>query len=235
MLLGLSLATGATIVLVGLHIVRRGSLPEACRADDSPKPSDGAIKLAPPQPGTWLVVRSRRLRDIQLALRLHNSKPCPCTEALSGGRGVFIAPPADRWTLVTGSGLPEPGEDIDLCFRFLQRVSRCLGTVQYFNVNRLQSHHAWIWCERGRVVRAYAWTGYTAWNQGPETTAERELGLRCLPYSDPTESRFEDDFAAANTEKVSLLAARWGADPVAILDALREPAHGIAGDPWRLD
>ena len=235
MVLSLSLAVGGAIVLLGIQLNRKGLVPQPRNEDAVSNPGRARLMLPQPPPTTWLVVRGRSLGEIQSALRLHNSKPCPCAEGLRGSQAIFIAPPSGRWTLVTGSGLPEPGEDIDLCFRFIQRLSRKLGTIQYFNSNRMQNHHAWVWCERGRVIRAYAWIGHTAWNQGLETSAERDLGLRCLPYLATADRGFADDFAAANTEKVSLLAARWGADPAAILDALREPANGIAGDPARLD
>ena len=234
-LLSLSFAAGGTVVLFVVYLVRKGPVSAPRSVEALSHSDEDAGALAQPRPSTWLVILGRSLRDVQMALRLHNPKSCPCAEGLNGEQGIFIAPPSGRWTLVTGWGLPEPGDDIDFCFRFIQRLSLRLGTVQYFSSDRMKHHHAWVWCERGRVIRAYAWIGYTAWNQGLETSAERCLGVRCLPYSAPTEPGLSDEFAVINAEKVPVLASRWGADPATIFDALREPACGVAGDPFPLD
>ena len=37
-------------------------------------------------------------------------------------------------------------------FALLRRLSRTLGHVQFFSLNRALNHHAWVWMEDG-VVR----------------------------------------------------------------------------------
>lgn len=137
---------------------------------------------------------------------------------------------------MNGSGLPDPSEDVDACFRFLLDLSRKLGHVQFFRVVRLPGHHAWAQVEAGRVVQAYAWAGRTLWNQGIKTRAELDLGLKCFPYleSPPRPLGGRSDIITANTEKVPLLAARWSLDPATVDERLFEQACGIAGEPSHL-
>jgi hypothetical protein len=133
---------------------------------------------------------------------------------------------------VVGSLLPEPAEDVDACFRFLQRLSRELGEVQFFSVNRVVGHHAWARFECGLALRGYAWAGETLWNQGHKTWAERKLGLRCYDYceSDARSQFAQLERSRANAEKILLLAAIWSLDPSSIDDSALAHAFGIAGD-----
>ena len=147
-----------------------------------------------------------------------------------GDQKLFISPPVTGWVLVVGSLVPDPGEDVDLCFRFLQKLSLELGEVQFFSVNRAVGHHAWARFERGRVIRGYAWAGETLWNQGPRTWAERKLGMKCCDYGQTQERPAGLERSSANTEKVPLLASIWSVDPASIDDGALTDALGIAGD-----
>jgi hypothetical protein len=184
------------------------------------------------RPSSWLAVKSRNLRAVQSALGLHNPKPCSWIEGLANDEKLFIAPPVKGWIIVMGSGLPEPCDDVDAFFRFLLEISRKLGRVQFFNASAVVQHHAWIEADHGRVVRAYAWAGRTLWSQGKLTLAERELGLNCFDYSDPTQPfPFSlRDRINANVEKVPLLAARWSLDPAAIDESFLQHERGVAGE-----
>ena len=187
------------------------------------------------RPNCWLAIKSRNLLAVQAALALHNPKPCPFLRGLSGEEKLFIAPPVNGWILVTGSGLPEPNEDVDACFRFVVELSRKLGKVQFFSYSRVLQHHAWVQADGGHVVRAYAWAGKTLWKQGFRTQAEKDLGLRCFDYLEPSQRPLfgQPDCIAANLEKVPLLAARWSLDPARIDEHLVETERGIAGEPSR--
>lgn len=187
------------------------------------------------RPSSWLAVKSRSLIAVQAALGLNNAKPCSWVEGLTGDDKLFIAPPVKGWILVMGSGLPDPGDDPDACFRFLTGLSRRLGQVQYFCASRILNHHAWVRADGGRVTRAYAWAGRTVWKQGRRTPAERDLDLKCFDYAEPVEKSFfgEHDAVAANVDKVPLLASRWSLDPARIENRLLENEHGVAGEPSR--
>ena len=187
------------------------------------------------RPTTWLAVRSRNVHAVQVALGLHNVQPCTWSEGLSGEEKLFIAPPVKGWVLIVGSGLPDPADDVDVCFRFLTSLSQKLGHVQFFKANRVLGHHAWVRLEDGQVMRGYAWAGKTLWNQGLTTRAETEFGLKCFDYFESPDQTFEEsEIAAANVEKVASLASRWSLDPASVDEELFEHAYGIAGEPPRL-
>jgi hypothetical protein len=184
-----------------------------------------------PRPGRWLAIRTRDTQAVQLALGLRNPQPCSWTEGVITSRKLFIAPPVNGWTLVFGAGLPAPDVDVDICFRFLNELSRKLGHVHFFQADSILQHHAWAQLESGRVVRAYAWAGTTLWQQGVKTSAEIALGLNCFGYGETSGS---DDWAmadhlVANVEKVPLLAQRWSLDPAEIDGRMLGLQPGIAG------
>jgi hypothetical protein len=199
---------------------------------------DLSFSIAPAvlkRPTLWLAVRSRNVHAVQMALGLNNAQPCTWLEGLAGDEKLFIAPPVKGWVLIIGSGLPDPADDSDVCFRFLTGLSQKLGHVQFFQANRALGHHAWVRVESGRVVRGYAWAGKTVWNQGVETRPELEFGMKCFQYFEsPDESFEQSDMIAANVEKVSSLAARWSLDPGTVEEHLFEHVYGIAGEPPRL-
>lgn len=178
----------------------------------------------------WLVVKCNNPSLVQAALNLHQPTACSWDEGLSEARDdkLFISPPVNGWILVIGSGLPGPFEDVDKCFVFLTNLSRKLGQVQFFSASRVVNHHAWAMVERGRVYRAYAWAGEPLWAQGPMTSAERELDLRCFAYGTEQNAFTLKEELAANTEKLGQLAARWSIDPAAVATSARV-GHGIVG------
>jgi hypothetical protein len=187
--------------------------------------------LAGRRPSRWLAIRTRDTHAVQLTLGLQNPQPCSWTEGLFESREYFIAPPVNGWTLVFGSGLPVPDDDVDVFYRQVRQWSSQLGQVQYFQADQVLQHHAWVQVESGRVLRAYAWAGTVLWNQGVKTADEIRLGLNCFGYG---ENPGADDWAVAehvveNVDKVAQLARRWSLDPARI-DA-RALAHqpGVAG------
>jgi hypothetical protein len=227
----LSIGLAIIVLLIRRARERAGEVP--ARAPERPCPYDRTCIFR--RPGCWLAVKSRNLLAVQSALGLHNVKPCSWTEGLAGDEKLFVAPPVKGWILVMGSGLPDPSDDVDACFRFVVSLSRKLGQVQFFSASRVLHHHAWIKVDGGRVVRAYAWAGRTLWQQGSRTTAENELGLKCFDYMEPAERvSFEaPDPVAVNVDKVPLLAARWSLDPARIEERALEAQHGVAGEPSR--
>jgi hypothetical protein len=186
-----------------------------------------------PRPASWLAVRSQSPTAVRTARGLEHLAPCPWVEGLTGGHGFFIGPPVNGWIIVTGSGLPDPGDNADECFHFLIGLSRQLGHVQFFQAEQVLHHHAWVRVENGIVRRAYAWAAETVWDQGSRTAAETDLSMRCFGYGEhpAAGSWAATEWMAANVAKVPLLAARWSLDPARIDARLRKHAGGIAGDP----
>jgi len=174
-------------------------------------PSHTAVR-----PTTWLAVRSLESAMVRAAL--------------PGKAEFFISPRVNGWVIVTGPGLPDPGEDVDDCFLFLTAVSRSLGHVQFFHMEKFSAHHAWVRMDEGCVTRAYAWAGETVWNQGVATLAENGLGMKCFAYGEDSAMGFwpTKEQAAANVEKIPRLAARWSLDP-----EILHRAGGSAGESSR--
>jgi hypothetical protein len=186
--------------------------------DQAPQPHSQALpQFAPKRANSWLAIKSGSVHAVQSALALHDPKPCSWAEGLSGDReqSLFVSPPVTGWILVIGPALPDPAEDVDACYRFLADLSRKLGQVQYFHVNGILNHHAWVRAESGRMVRAYAWAGKTLWNQGPPTPAEHILNMKCYDYCETADPAIfvSAEPGVTNADKVHLLAARWSLDP----------------------
>jgi hypothetical protein len=234
LLFGAALGFGVAITLFAWYWRRKHLAPPAPFEDRL----DFLPNFAPitrsflARPASWLTVRSRNLPAVQMALGLHNPRPCTWLEGLATERELFIAPPVNGWILIVGSGLPDPADDIDACFRFVLELSRKLGQVQFFNASAISGQHAWVRAEAGRIVRAYAWAGETLWNQGIKTRAELELGLKCFHYLEtPDFAPFgQPEIISANVGKVPLLASRWSFDPASVDQRWLEQAPGIAGE-----
>jgi hypothetical protein len=184
----------------------------------------------------WIIVLQRRTRAMGM---LHDSGAHGCLLHAAGGvrptswlavrkpdpaavRAVltapdvfFISPQVNGWVIVSGPGLPSPGDDVDGCFRFLASVSRKLGHLQFFHMEKFSGHHAWARLDNGRVTRAYAWAGETVWDQGAKTAAEGGLNMNCHGYGEDsgTEPWTRNELSSANIEKIPMLAACWSLDP----------------------
>jgi len=218
MALGVGLALLVAFLAVSARARRERGRP-ARRLPARPGIGSGP-RLSVPLPPRWLAVQTRDQQQVRKALGLQQAMPCSWAEGLCLAREhkLFIAPPLGRWVLVMGLALPDPAEDVDRCFHFLVRLSRRLGRVQFFALNRPRGHHAWVSVNHGAVERAYVWAGQTVWNQGHMTRAEQELGLRCLDYGAEPEmvAGSRGHPLACNLERLPALAARWSVNPAAV-------------------
>jgi hypothetical protein len=187
------------------------------------------------RPVHWLALRSSNPMAVQAALGIGHPRPCPWTEGITGKHEFFVSLPVEGWIIVAGSGLPHPGQDVDNCFHFLVRLSRELGHIQFFMVDPVLHHHAWVRVENGIVIRAYVWVNETVWNQGPKSLAEIELNMESPGYGENPEmdDGTMEKSAAANADKVPALAARWSLDPAAIDGNWQVPSAGTVGKSLR--
>ena len=236
LVLGIALGVGLICLLLVLHSLRSGRMAYRRNALN-PEILRPERKFHPPifsTPNRWLAIKCGNPFVVQAALGLHKPTPCSWEEGLSATheQKLFISPPIAGWILVMGSSLPEPADDVDKCFRFIHGLSRKLGHVQFFSVNRAVNHHAWVQADHGHIVRGYAWAGKTLWNQGQMTHAEVQLRLKCFGYTESSEPVHyaQVDPTAVNSERVALLAARWSVDPAAIDVRRLRASQGIAGE-----
>ncbi len=185
------------------------------------------------RPTCWLAIRNSDLSSVQTALSLVNPEPCSLSQGLAanGLQKLFVSPPIAGWILVVGSALPDTSDDVDLCFRFLTKLSAKLGHVQYFKINSALNHHAWVKAECGGIVRGYAWAGKTLWNQGEMTQSEKSLRIKCYDYCEKPEFSMFDilDNSSSNSEKVHQLAALWSINPDNIDERFIEQRIGVVG------
>lgn len=234
-LFGIAIGIGSTVVWLAIRWNRKlAAFPGPYARRIAHERDSRRVKLLQGRrPTIWLAIRSRDPIEILDAFSLNDPTPCSWSDGLNSDHELFIAPPLRGWILVVGNAIPDPETDVDLCFRFLQNLSRKLGQVQLFQADHTSNQHAWIRVENGRVIRAYAWAGSTLWNQGVKTRAEIELGLKCFAYGENvTAMRWQiSELLAANTEKVPLVAARWSLDPVELEQHLLPGVRGIAGNP----
>jgi hypothetical protein len=145
-LMTLSVGTAIVLLVVGWATASTAASGKADSSGQGLLAHTGLL----PRPDHWLAVKSRKPAAIQVALRLHNPRPCSRLEGLLGEPRFFIAPPRQGWIVVIGSGLPDPAVDVDACFRFVVDLSRKLGQVQFFSASRILHHHAWVRVEGGR-------------------------------------------------------------------------------------
>ena len=235
LVLGIALGIGITCLLVVVNFLRRGRDPvrRPLRRRELPHPERRYTSAMLNVPSRWLAIKSGNPQLVQAALGLHNPTPCSWEEGLtvSNEQKLFISPPVGGWILVMGSNLPEPGEDVDKCYHFILELSRKLGQVQFFSINRVVNHHTWVQAEQGVVVRAYSWASKVIWNQGRMTRPELDLSLKCYGYGEG-EDRIDFgkvDPAVVNTERVPLLASRWSLDPTSIDARMLKENPGISG------
>ncbi len=226
----LALAVGM-IMFVGMFVLHRRARAIQAMTPTGGKPSAPGTESMR-RPVLWLAIHSSSSRAIQAALGLGHPRPCPWTEGITGKHEFFISPPVNDWIIVTGSGLPHPGHDVDDCFHFLVRLSRELGHVQCFMADPVLCHHAWIRVDHGMVARAYAWVNETVWNQGPKSLAEIELNVKSFGYGENAgmDGEAMEQTTAANAEKVPALAARWSFDPAMVDGNWQAPATGVIGE-----
>ncbi len=234
-----TLGIGLLCLFLVIHFLRTGRLVNRRNKGLHGPLNDRRL----PHPGLgwlcrWLAIKSIHPLRVQEALQLTKPTPCSWAEAIAAAQEqrLFISPPIGGWVLVLGSALPDPAEDVDRCYMLLLELSRKLGHVQFFSLNRALNHHAWAQASHGQILRAYAWAGQTLWNQGRPTRAEVELRMKCFDYAEPLQQiRFADpNPVAQNTEKVPLLAARWSIDPAAIDPRVLRENRGITGKlSWR--
>lgn len=134
---------------------------------------------------------------------------------------VFVTPPIDGWTFVTGFQLPPHGTDArDKVREPLLRLSKQFGTAFVFATHRVVEYHVWAMAARGEFVRGFGYlgeSGATFWNEGSQTPEEEELGFAFFDERSPEvkdEGYWDrDDLTYPDEEKVMGIARAWCLSP----------------------
>ncbi len=219
LLVSFGMVIGIAIVFATLYRRHLRALRKTQRWMDPLTPLVGSAQsaLTLPLPNRWLAIRSSNTAYLREMLHVGPDEGSRWSEALTRSRErlIFISPPWRGWSLVVGAAIPDPAADIDQLYRFLSRLSRGVGEVQFFSADRVLNHHAWAWLREGTVVRAYAWAGETLWNQGDQTLDERRLGFTFRESGEAVDGPgiCGGPSEQQNAERVALLARRWSLDP----------------------
>lgn len=233
---GVVIAVGFLFVRMATRGVpgrKRTPLKEAMEAldprnDPEPGPDQSWLQF----PNRWMAIGGAKPAAVRNALDLCGVHWCSLAEGLqfAAEHRYFVSMQVREWVIVFGRELPDAGSDPDQLYHFLAGLSRELGVVQYFNADPVAGEHAWVWMERGKVKRAFAWAGSTVWNQGEMTACEKSLGMECPAYGEhPPEVSREDAFSRNNVERVYALAGRWSMAPNKLSQFLPKGVQGFAG------
>lgn len=234
--LGIVVAVGFIFVRMATRHIQSFNRTRLKEADDALHPDNDPesplnsswVQL----PNRWIVVGQVKPAAVRNALKLHGVHWTTLSDGLqlASDNRFFVSLPAREWVFVFGRDIPDSNQDPDQLYHFLAELSRELGTVQYFSTDPVLGHHCWAWMESGQVKRAFAWNGTTIWNQGPMTTAERQLKMECPDYCEQgAEEDRQNNPVRLNAERVAALAARWGVDPGRLIQWLPSGAQGIIG------
>lgn len=93
--------------------------------------------------------------------------------------GIFVTPPVDGWVFAVGSDAFLRG-DVGRIAGALCRLGAACGPAYWFATHARSDVHGWAQAQRGQLVRAYLYDGEdvrVAWDEGPATPAEVELGF----------------------------------------------------------
>jgi len=157
----------------------------------------------------WFAVLSNDGHRIASELRLENIRLSNWEEGLKAGlQGdwVFISPQVCRWSFVIGDSLPSPPQDE--CLSLLTDLSIAFEEAQCFGTEDVTEFHSWARAGKGRLHRAYAFSGEQGavlWDRGQLTKEERTLGL-FFPEADILSH-------SPDSSSVFQVAGLWSLDP----------------------
>ncbi len=146
---------------------------------------------------------------------------------------VFVTPPVQGWVLAIAKRWPEldradrPSGCSPEFEAFIDKLAAQFAEVRFFATHRVSSYDAWIKVSNGAMERAFSYAGSNGEiyaNFGPQTEAERALGLADLTGLDCDEALerlFEEPEEGepdptVNEAVTMALASAWSIDPTTL-------------------
>ena len=180
----------------------------------------------------WIAVKTREKERVADVLGLKDLTNCNWETGIDSayGKGIFITPTIDGWTLVCGWGLAYSGiadignkkESFDTLKAHLKTLSEVFGEAQFFCTQRIAEYHCWIKALHGEIVREYCISG--------------EIGEVILDEGESTD--FEKGYYIAKTfSEQEEYYTRKGLKNVTVLDEdfVMKVARNWSIDPTQLD
>ena len=198
----------------------------------APQSETGLLSLPPQSPDTprgfgfktaWWALPCSDTAAVAAAIGLQDAQPANWQTGVKYAydRRVFVTPPVDGWTLITGFRLHRGGDSPrEEVIDPLLELSSKFGAALVFASHRVVDYHLWAKAVGGSLVRGYAYlgeSGKTLWDEGPMTPEERALGFAFFDERSPeaeSESYWERGDLDFPTEmNVMDVARAWSVSP----------------------
>lgn len=188
----------------------------------------------------WFAIHSEDTRAVGEALELLDVRPANweygiwhAIDSYDDDYAVFVAPPANGWTLAVG--LPILWESDDHAPARMVELSRGFGEAQFFASMRVSSSYVWAKATSGNLVRHFYEGDGQRHERGEETPEERALGLRFFDPPSPESSDPEywkrADLVFVDEKHVLQVAGKWSVDPSKLGELGLAPSLGLLGKP----
>lgn len=174
----------------------------------------------------WFAVRSTHPQRIAGELRLQNLQVCNWAEGMRIAMRtelVFVSPQVCGWTFILGDALPFPPQEA--CLDLLADLSLAFDEAQCFGTEDVTEFHAWARAVKGRLQRAYAFSGeqgIVLWDRGELTPEENALGL-LFPEANILSN-------SPDSASVFQIAGYWSLDPTRLDELECMPSTGLLGE-----
>jgi hypothetical protein len=215
-------------ILSGGHLI---VLPRPRQVEVAP--ADVPVKFGPRM--AWLAVDTTDTEAVATALRLGDVRPATWADGIGAAyeSSVFVTPPLGDWTLAVGTPFFPPERPESFVKALLEPLSARFGEAQYFCTHSDIDLHLWAKARNARTLRGFGWLGQkrlTLWDEGKQTKAERDLGIRLSDDRFSAAPQAADtDAAVPSEETVMRLASFWSIDPTSLDEQMMEPVTGLLG------
>lgn len=236
MLVFIGIMIAVTIALAAFALAPR-LYPAQYVFDATPdRPAAFGYKMA------WLALRTRDTDRVAQLIGLDGIERCNWSSGIGsvydgtlGADRIFISPPVNGWTFVTGLALPHPVSRhfVDKCTPLLLDLGTEFAEAQYFFTYPLIDFYAWARVIDAKLVRAFAIGDEgIVWNKGKPTKEERALGLKLFELRGVRGRKGDAGGAMIlypTEDHVMTIAGRWSLDPTRLDAKSAEPGAGYIG------